>query len=86
MAAIEIISDIEEIIKVSWSNFQPDGVAPFKLSERSPVSPALFATNLPEAPTQVLNIHRITLIDHHPVEHDEDRATEYISVTKNWLN
>jgi hypothetical protein len=34
MSAIGYISDTEEIIKVSWSLFQHEGEAAFKLSER----------------------------------------------------
>jgi len=36
MTARGYISDTEGIIKASWSNFQHDGAAAFKLSERSP--------------------------------------------------
>jgi hypothetical protein len=47
MTAVGYISDTEEIIKSSWSLFHHDGVAAFKLSERSPLPPALSAKNLP---------------------------------------
>jgi len=53
MTAIEYISNTEEIIKASWSNFQHDGAAAFKLSEKSPVPPALSSKNLPGGQTQV---------------------------------
>jgi hypothetical protein len=43
MTAVGYISDTEEIIKASWSNVQHDGGAAFKLSERSPLPPALSA-------------------------------------------
>ena len=46
MTALKYISDTEEIIKASWSNFQHNGVTAFKLSEKSPVPPALSATDL----------------------------------------
>jgi len=36
MTAVEYISDMEEIVKASWSLFQHDRAAAFKLSERSP--------------------------------------------------
>jgi len=36
MSAIEYISDTEEIVNASWTNFQLDGAAAFKLSQRSP--------------------------------------------------
>jgi len=47
MTAIEYISDTEDIVKAPWSLFQHDGVAAFKLSERSPLPPALSANELP---------------------------------------
>jgi len=40
MTAVGYISDTEEIVKASWSLFQHDGAAAFKLSVRSPVPPA----------------------------------------------
>jgi len=43
MTAVGYISDTEEILKSSWSLFQHDGAAAFKLSERSPLPPALSA-------------------------------------------
>jgi hypothetical protein len=47
MTAVRYISDTEEIIKASWSNLHHDGAAAFKLSEKSPVLPALSAKDLP---------------------------------------
>jgi hypothetical protein len=47
MTAIGYISDTEEIVKASRSLFQPDGGAAFKLSERSPLPPALSTKDLP---------------------------------------
>jgi hypothetical protein len=47
MTAIGYISDTEEIIKVSWSNVHHEGAAAFKLSEKSPVPPALSAKDFP---------------------------------------
>ena len=43
MTAVGYISDTEERVKASWSIFQHDGAAAFKLSERSPLPPALAA-------------------------------------------
>jgi len=86
MTAVSYISDTEEIVKASWSNFHHDGAAAFKLSEQSPVPPALSAKNLPGGQTQVLNVHRIKRLDRHPAESDEDSSPETISDTKNWLN
>jgi len=59
MTAVGYISDTEEIVKASWSLFQHDGAAAFKLSERSPLPPALPAKYLPGERTQILNVHRI---------------------------
>jgi hypothetical protein len=47
MTAVGYISDTEEIVKASWSNFHHDGVAVFKLSAKSPVPPPLSAKDLP---------------------------------------
>jgi hypothetical protein len=47
MTAVGYVSDTKEIFKASWSIFQPDGVAAFKQSERSPLPPALSAKDLP---------------------------------------
>jgi hypothetical protein len=40
ITAVGYISDTEEMVKSSWSLFQLDGAAAFKLSERSPLPPA----------------------------------------------
>jgi len=40
MTPVGYISDTEEIVKAFWSNFQHNGAAAFKLSEKSPVPPA----------------------------------------------
>jgi len=77
---------MEEIVKASWSLFQHDGAAAFKLSERSPLPPALSAKNLPGERTQILNVCQIRRIIYHPVESDEDSAPESISDTNDWLN
>jgi len=86
MTAVGYISDTEEIVKSSWSLFQHDGAAAFKLSERSPLPPALSAKDLPGGRTQILNARRIRTINHHPVESDEDSAPESISDTEDWQN
>jgi hypothetical protein len=86
MTAVGYISDTEEIVKASWSKFHHDGAAAFKLSEKSPVPPALSAKDLPGGRTQVLNVRRIKRIDRHPAESDEDSSPESISDTENWLN
>jgi hypothetical protein len=86
MIAVGYISDMEEIVKASWSLFQHDGAAAFKLSERSPLPPALSAKDIPGGRTQILNHHRTRRINHHPVECDEDSAPESISDTEDWLN
>jgi hypothetical protein len=84
--AIWYISDTDVIVKAFWPLFQHDGVAAFKLSERSPLPPDLFARDLPEGRTQILNVRRILRINHHPVESDKDSATESILDTDDWLN
>jgi hypothetical protein len=86
MTAVEYISDTEEIVKASWSLFQHDGEAAFKLSERSPLPPALSAKYLPGGRTQTSNVHRILRINLHPVESVEDSPPESISDTDDWLN
>jgi hypothetical protein len=86
MTAIGYILDTEEIVKASWSLFQHDRAAAFKLSERSPLPPALSAKDLPGERTQILNVHCIQRINCHPVESDEDSAPESISDTNDWLN
>jgi len=86
MTAVGYISDTEDIVKATWSNFLYDGAAAFKLSEKSTVAPAVSAKDLPGGRTQVLNVHRIKRIDRHPAESDEDCSPEIISDTENWLN
>jgi hypothetical protein len=46
MIAVGYILDIEEIFKASWSLFQHDGAAEYKLSEKSPLPPALSGKEL----------------------------------------
>jgi len=82
ITAVGYISDTEEIVKSSWSLFQHDGVAAFKLSERSPLPPALSAKDFPGGRTQILNVRRIRRINHHQVESDEDSAPASISDTE----
>jgi hypothetical protein len=86
MTAIGYISDTEEIVKASWSLFQHDGAAAFKLSERTPLPPALSAKDLPGGRTQILNVCRIRGINRHPVESNDDSAPESILDTEDWLN
>jgi len=56
MTTVEYISDTEEIVKAFWSLFQHDGAAAIKLSERSPLPPALSAKDLPGGRTQIFNV------------------------------
>jgi len=86
MTAVGYILDMEEIVKASWSLFQHDGAAAFKLSERSPLPPALSAKDLPGGRTQILSVCRLRRINRHPVVGDEDSAPESISDTDDWLN
>ena len=86
MTAVGYISDAREMVNPSWSNFQPVSAAAFKLSERSPLPPALSANILPGGRTPVLNVSGIKIIDRHPAQSDEDCAPESISDTENWLD
>jgi len=86
LTAVGYILDPEEIVNASWSLFQHDGAAAFKLSERSPLPPALYAKDLPGGRTQILNVRRIRRINCHRVESNEDSAPESISDTNDWLN
>jgi len=47
MTPVGYIMDREKIVKASWSLLQHDGVAAFTLSDRSPLPPALSATEHP---------------------------------------
>jgi len=86
MTTMGYISDSEVIVKASWSLFQHDDAAAFKLSERSSLPPALSGKDLPGGRTQILNVRRIRRINRHPVECDEDSAPESISDTEDWFN
>jgi len=70
MTPSRYISDTEDIDKACRSNIESDGVAAFKLSEKSPVPPALSAKNLLEGRTEVLIVCIISRIDHYPAESD----------------
>jgi len=86
MTAVGYISDTEEIVKASWSLFQHDGAAAFKLSERSPLPPPLSAKDLPGGRTEIFNVPWIRRINRQPVESDDDSAPGSISDTDDWLN
>jgi hypothetical protein len=85
MTAVGYLSDTEEIVKASWSLFQHDGAAAFKLSERSPLPPALSGKDLPGGRTQILNVRRIQRINRLSVETEEECAPESISDTNGWV-
>jgi len=86
MTAVGYIWDMEEIVKSSWLIFQHHGAAAFKVSEWSPLPPALSAKELPGGPTQILNVRRIRRTNRHPVESDQASAPESISDTDDWLH
>jgi len=86
MTAVGYILDTEEIVKASWSLFQHDGAAAFKLSDRSPLPPPLSAQDLPGGRTEILNVRQIRRINGHPVGSDEDSLPQTISDTEDWLN
>jgi hypothetical protein len=73
-------------VEESWSNFEYDGLAAFKLSEWSPLPQAWSAKDLPGSSIQVLSVHQIKQTDHHPAESDGDIAPESIMNNENWLN
>ena len=50
---------MEYIRKASWSLFQHDGVAAFKLSVRSPLPPGVSAKDLPGGRTKIVNVRRV---------------------------
>jgi hypothetical protein len=82
LTAVGYILDTKEIVNAFWSLFQHDGVAAFKLSERSPLPPPLPAKDLPGGRTQILNVYRIWRINRHPVERDEASAPQSILDTE----
>jgi len=85
MTAIGYILDTEEMVKASWSLFEHDCAAVFKLLERPPLPPALSTKDLPGGWTQMLNVRQIRRINHHPLASGEDSIAEIISDTENWL-
>jgi hypothetical protein len=86
MIAVGYISDTEEIVPASLSLFQHDCAAAFKLSEISPLPPALSAKELPGGRTQILNVRRIRRINRHTVKSDELSEPERITDTDDWLH
>jgi len=86
MTPMGYISDTEEIIKASWSPFQHDGAAAFKLSEWSPLAPPLSAKDLPGGRNKMLNVRQIRWINCHPVYCDEDSGPDSIADTEDGLN
>jgi len=56
------------------------------LLPRSPLPPALSAKDLHGGKTRIFNVHRISRINGHPVDSDQDSTPEKISDSKNWLN
>jgi hypothetical protein len=85
MTAVGYIRDKEEIFKASWSLFQHDGAAAFKLWERSPLPPALSAKDLPGGKTHIFYVRHFRRINCYPVESDEDRPPESISDIDDWV-
>jgi hypothetical protein len=82
ITALGYISDTEEIVKASWSLFQHDGAAAFKLAEWSPLPPPFSVKDLPGGQTQILNIRQIRRIIHRAIERDEDSSPECILDTE----
>jgi hypothetical protein len=86
MTTVGSISDTEEIVKASWSLFQHDTAAAFKLSERLRLPPALSAKDLPGGQIQIFKVRRVLRINRHAAQSNEDSAHESISDTEDWLN
>jgi hypothetical protein len=86
MIPIGNISDMKEIVRVSWSLFQHDNAAAFQLLERSTLPPALFAKNIPGGQNEIFNVHRIRTINCHQAAGDEESMHYIISDTKNGSN
>jgi len=86
ITALGYIPDTEEIVEASWSLFQHDGAAAFKLSEKSPLPPGLTAKDLPRGRNQILNVHRIRTINLYAVKSVDDSATGSSLDTKHCLN
>jgi hypothetical protein len=86
MTSVGYLLDTEEIANTSWSLFQHDGAAAFKLSERSPLPPPLSAKDIHGGQTEILNVQQIQRIHHHQVESDTNCAPDTISDTEDWLN
>jgi len=76
MAARESFSDMEDIVKASWSLYQRDVAAPYNLSQRSPLPPVLTGKVLSRRQSPILNVRQIGRINRHPVESDEDSGGE----------
>jgi len=57
-----------------------------KLSEISPLPPAISAKDLPAGGTQIFNMYRNRSLNRHPVKIDEDSPPERILDTGDWLN
>jgi hypothetical protein len=57
ITAVGYISDMEEIVKASWSLFQHECAAAFKLSDRSTLLSVFSAKDRPGGRTQFINVH-----------------------------
>jgi hypothetical protein len=77
---------MEEIVTASWSLFQHDGAAPFKLSESKSLPPAGSAKDLPGGRTLIFHVRQIWRINSHPDASDKDSTPERILDTANCLN
>lgn len=83
---MEYHSDTDKMVEASWSSFQHDGAPVYKLSERSPLLPALSAQDLTEGQIQGWNVCRINRIDAPPVECDVVSTSESILDPTNSLH
>jgi hypothetical protein len=83
--ALEYIMDTNQMSNTSWSLFEYNGAAAFKLSEGSPLPPHVSVNDLPGRQIEILNVHRIQRIILHQVESNEDSTPGCISDTEHWL-
>lgn len=85
ITAVGYVSGMEEMLKASCALFQHDGVAEIKLSERSPLRPAVSVKDLPAGRTEISNIFRINSNGRHRVGNDKNTAPDLITDCEHWL-
>jgi len=86
MTGVGYTSDLEVIVKASCSLYKYDCAATLKLSEKSPLPPAVSAKDLPAGRTRVLNVCWIKTSERHLAKSDNDSVLDSISDAGNWLD